>query len=138
MPAPARWGSRPPRAARAKSCWSSATRSWRAALRAQLARLKVTEASVVGDDAARYLGGPASPFDVVFLDPPFDAGLWSAAARPWSSVAGWRPAAWIYVESPRDAPPAMPPNWALWRELNAGNVRSALYRRSPGPETSPS
>ena len=108
-----------------------------AALRAQLARLKVAEANVVGDDAARYLDGPPSPFDVVFLDPPFDAGLWSAAATTLEQRGWLAPAAWIYVESPRDAPPAMPPNWAPWRELNAGNVRSALYRRSHAVDAAP-
>ena len=108
-----------------------------AALRAQLARLKVTQASVVGDDAARYLDGPPLPFDVVFLDPPFDAGLWSAAATTLEQRGWLAPAAWIYVESPRDAPPPMPPNWSPWRELNAGNVRSALYRRSSAFDAAP-
>jgi 16S rRNA (guanine966-N2)-methyltransferase len=108
-----------------------------AALRAQLARLKVPEASVVGDDAARYLGGPPTPFDVVFLDPPFDAGLWPGAATALEQRGWLAPAAWIHVESPRDAPPPVPANWSPWRELNAGNVRSALYRRNPDSAPSP-
>jgi 16S rRNA (guanine966-N2)-methyltransferase len=100
------------------------------ALRVQLQRLKIESATVVNEDASRYLGGAAPPFDVVFLDPPFDAGLWSEAANALEQLGWLAPAAWIYVESPREAPPAMPPNWSPWRELNAGSVRSALYRRT--------
>ena len=104
-----------------------------AALRAQVERLKVAQASVACADAAHYLGGPPVPFDVVFLDPPFDAGLWPASASALEERGWLAPAAWIHVESAREAPPAVPPNWALWRELNAGAVRSALYRRqTPG------
>jgi 16S rRNA (guanine966-N2)-methyltransferase len=35
----------------------------------------------------------------------------------------------IYVESPRLEVPVLPVNWALHRELLAGEVRAALYRR---------
>jgi len=99
------------------------------ALRANLARLKVEGGSVVGVDAATFLAGSPRTFDVVWLDPPFAADLWSTLAQRLEQ--GWlSPAAWIYVESPHDKVPALPAHWTLHREARAGEVRHALYRRA--------
>jgi 16S rRNA (guanine966-N2)-methyltransferase len=100
------------------------------ALRDNLARLKVGAGQVVMADAANYLHGAAQPHDLVFLDPPFALDLWSALAQQLEAD-GWLAAqAWVYVESPRGAAPALPPNWRLHREGQAGEVRFALYARS--------
>jgi 16S rRNA (guanine966-N2)-methyltransferase len=57
-------------------------------------------------------------------------GLWTALAQQLET-GGWLTAqAWIYVESPRDSAPALPPNWQLHRDGHAGEVRFALYRRA--------
>ena len=56
--------------------------------------------------------------------------LWPVLARQLEQD-GWLAAlAWIYVESPRGHVPALPPNWQLHREGQAGEVRFALYRRA--------
>jgi 16S rRNA (guanine966-N2)-methyltransferase len=74
------------------------------------------------------LSGTPQPFDIVFLDPPFAADLWSAAAA--GLERGWLAEdAWIYVESPVDAAIALPATWRLRREGRAGSARHALYRR---------
>jgi 16S rRNA (guanine966-N2)-methyltransferase len=99
------------------------------ALRDNLARLNVPHAQLSGADAASFLSGPPRPFDVVWLDPPFDADLWGALARQLEG--GWlSPSAWLYVESPRGQVPELPPQWLLHREGQAGEVRHALYRRA--------
>jgi 16S rRNA (guanine966-N2)-methyltransferase len=99
------------------------------ALRANLARLKVEPASIAAIDAMGFLAGEPRSFDLVWLDPPFDAGLWSPLAQRLE--AGWlSPAAWIYVESPRGQVPALPARWRLHREGHAGDVRFAIYRRA--------
>ena len=99
------------------------------ALRQNIARLKVQGALVVNDSAERFLAMRAEPFDLVFLDPPFDDRAWSEAAVALES-RGWLAAeARIYVESPRGAPPPVPATWLLHREGEAGAVRYALYRR---------
>ncbi|MEI7035909.1 16S rRNA (guanine(966)-N(2))-methyltransferase RsmD [Fulvimonas yonginensis] len=100
------------------------------ALRANLARLKVAGGEVVLADALAHLAMPPSPFGLVFLDPPFAAGLWTPLARGLETGGWLAPATWIYVESPRDLEPALPPNWRLHREGRAGEVRHALYRRT--------
>jgi 16S rRNA (guanine966-N2)-methyltransferase len=103
-----------------------------AALRGNLARLRVDGAAVVEDDALAFLAGAPRPFDLVFLDPPFAAGAWEDAAAALDR--GWlAPQAFVYVESPADRLPAVPADWALHRELRAGAVRAALYRRAPAP-----
>jgi 16S rRNA (guanine966-N2)-methyltransferase len=100
------------------------------ALRANLARLKAGGGQVAVLDAGLFLQGAAQPQDVVFLDPPFALELWPVLARQLEQ-GGWLAArGWIYVESPRGHVPALPPNWQLQREGQAGEVRFALYRRA--------
>jgi len=98
-------------------------------LRANLARLKQT-ANVSRSDGLRYVAEGGGRYDVVFLDPPFAAGLWAAAALALEQHERLQPQAWLYVESPADAAIDLPANWALHRQGRAGAVRYALYRRS--------
>ncbi|MET0230584.1 MAG: 16S rRNA (guanine(966)-N(2))-methyltransferase RsmD [Rhodanobacteraceae bacterium] len=100
------------------------------AIEENLARLKVENARVVAMDAAAMLGGTPQPFDLVFLDPPFDENLWNETARRLESGGWLTPGAWIYVESPPGAELALPPTWHAHREGQAGAVRFALYRRA--------
>jgi 16S rRNA (guanine966-N2)-methyltransferase len=99
-------------------------------LQNNLARLKQGERGrVYPVDALSYLEGTPQAFDIVFLDPPFAAGLWTPAAQRLET-GGWLAAnALIHVESPADQAPNVPENWRLHRERDAGEVRYALYRR---------
>jgi 16S rRNA (guanine966-N2)-methyltransferase len=101
-----------------------------AALKANLARLKVA-AEVVADDAARWLRGRAQPFDLVLLDPPFALDAWAETARALEEGGWLAPRAWIYVEAPRGAGFALPHTWLPHRQGQAGDVAYALYRRTP-------
>jgi 16S rRNA (guanine966-N2)-methyltransferase len=99
-------------------------------LRANLARLRQS-ARVSRSDALQFLanGGDAR-YDLVFLDPPFVADLWSTTAQALETHERLAPTGWIYVESPLEAVPELPATWNLHREGRAGSVRYALYRRS--------
>ncbi|MET0755387.1 MAG: 16S rRNA (guanine(966)-N(2))-methyltransferase RsmD [Pseudoxanthomonas sp.] len=101
------------------------------ALRATVARLSAQESvEVVQSDASVWLARqPAASFDLAFVDPPFDAGLWQTTLVVL--LPALAPGAWIYVESPPDQAPALPPQWALHREGRTREVRFALYR-APG------
>lgn len=101
-----------------------------AALKANLMRLKVA-AQVVGDDAQRWLQAGGTPFDVVFLDPPFALEAWAGVAALLEQGGWLAPAAWIYVESPRGAAPELPASWQGHRQAQAGEVNYAVYRRAP-------
>lgn len=102
-----------------------------ASLREQLQRLHVDAAKVESTDALRWLGGGAEPYDIVLLDPPFAADLWAPVAAALEQGGWLAPHAWIYVESPADRVPPLPPTWEPYRERRAGQVRLALYRRRP-------
>ena len=96
-------------------------------LRTHLSRLKAGGGVVVQADALAWLAGAPSPFDIVFLDPPFDAGLLPAIARLLER--GWlKPDALVYMEFAADQPPTLPPHWTLWRESAAGQVGFRLMR----------
>ncbi len=99
-----------------------------------LARLGVEAARVVHADALAWLGGAATPFDIVFLDPPFEADAWERAAGRLEAGGWLRDEAWIYVESPTSRQPVLPATWREHRVGAAGKVRFALYRRAaPDP-----
>jgi 16S rRNA (guanine966-N2)-methyltransferase len=97
-------------------------------LRATADRLHANRVEIVCEDALRWLArAPTQAFDLVFLDPPFEAGLWQpalAALPPWLTDQ-----AWLYLESPRDAAPIVPTDWITHREGSTREVRYALYRR---------
>ena len=101
-------------------------------LRDSAARLKAASVAVETADALAWLRrAPDQAFDLVFLDPPFQAGLWEAAAAalgPWLA-----PGAWIYVETPQNVAPSLPPGWLPHREGRTREVRYALLRAEGGP-----
>lgn len=104
-------------------------RSAAEALRQNLDRLKVLPAGVDVADASAWLANIGHRHDLVFLDPPFAADLWTPLARQLERGDWLAPAALVYVETPRTATPAMPLNWIAQREATAGDVRFVLYRR---------
>jgi 16S rRNA (guanine966-N2)-methyltransferase len=104
-------------------------RAQAAKIAADLQRLHVANAGVRCADAMDFLAtAPAQAFDVVFLDPPFDAGLWTRAAELLDAKGWLLPETYVYVESPVDAAFELPEVLGLHREARAGAVRGALYR----------
>jgi len=104
-------------------------------IRARLAEWSATGARVEQADALHFLGGSASaqrmePFDIVFLDPPFDSGLLSPAARLLEE-RGWLSAgARIYVETAAGGLPPLPPSWTALKAKQAGAVGYHLLERA--------
>ena len=88
------------------------------------------QVEVITDDAlGRLTQPPPCPFDIVFLDPPFQADLLQQA---WLLLAdnGWlAPNAMVYLEmAAATALPSLPPGWRLIRDKRAGQVRYGLAR----------
>ena len=104
-------------------------------LRETLARFggeRAAAAQVQHQDAARYLQGTPEAFDVVFLDPPFAAGLLAPVARQLEAGGWLRPSALIYAECPAREPlPGLPAGWLLAKSGRAGEVGYHLLRRTP-------
>ncbi len=105
-------------------------------LSARLAEWGATGARVEHSDAVRFLAGPAEPFDIVFLDPPFASGLLVEAAR-WLEERNWLAAnPLIYVETDaRSGLPALPSTWTVTKAKQAGAV--GYYLLSKGTTASP-
>lgn len=102
-----------------------------ASLRQNLDTLRCTSGQVVQTDALRHLEtAAASPFDVVFLDPPFHQGLLASACALLESRGWLADNAWVYTES-ESAPSTtgLPGSWRLHREKKAGQVYYALWQR---------
>lgn len=102
-------------------------------LRDTAQRLKAGErVQVVRADALPWLAAPLlGRFDIVFVDPPFDAGLWPKVLpllTPWLSDA-----AWLYLETPARTPVDPGSGWQLYREGTTREARHALYRLVRAP-----
>ena len=100
-----------------------------AALRDNIARLGAEGAEVVVAEAVTYLRGPVQPFDIVFLDPPFESEL-IAQTSALLDQRGWiRPGGHIYIEAPRRMRQLpIPDAWELFRSQTAGQVGYHLAR----------
>jgi 16S rRNA (guanine966-N2)-methyltransferase len=103
-------------------------------LSTRLKEWQAASARVVRMDALRYLAGAATPFDIVFLDPPFDSQLLERAATLLEAQPWMQPDARIYVECPaRGGLPSLPQSWRLLRAKRAGEVGYHLFAHSaPG------
>ncbi len=97
---------------------------------ADLARLHVANGEVRCADTLQFLAQPPQQtFDIAFLDPPFDADLWTRAATLIEEHGWFKSNSRIYVETPIDAPFTPPPRWRLHRQSRAGAVEGGLYIR---------
>jgi len=106
-----------------------------AALEEHTERLQAAQVTVIRADALAWLARPraadAPAFDIVFVDPPFAAGLWQSVASRLESGGWLAPGAFIYVELPIGEPmPQWPDSWRSWRTGKAGEVGYHLLRRA--------
>ncbi|MBN3053158.1 16S rRNA (guanine(966)-N(2))-methyltransferase [Pectobacterium brasiliense] len=95
-----------------------------------LALLRAENAEVINTDALSWLAKLGTPFDVVFLDPPFRKELLNNTLALLEQQGWLAPDAWIYVETEAEnAQLTIPENWQLHREKIAGQVAYRLYIR---------
>ncbi len=97
-------------------------------LREQLRLLSADQVRVVEADTGVYLRGPAEPFDVVFLDPPFREQRLSGVIQQLEAGNWLADEAWIYLEAERELELPLPANWELYRSKTAGQVGYHLVR----------
>ena len=89
---------------------------------------------LVETDARTFLCGPARPFDLVFLDPPFASGLLQEDCERLEQ-GGWLAAdARVYLECPAGTAPAVPAGWMSAKAREAGQVGYHLYQRGTTAE----
>jgi 16S rRNA (guanine966-N2)-methyltransferase len=87
-----------------------------------------TRVEIHAVDSLHWLTNAAtSPFDLVFLDPPFAEQCLPDCLDALSARAWLAPAARVYLETSVHTPfPELPPGWAWLREKTAGQVRFGL------------
>jgi len=96
-------------------------------------QLSAQGATVEKEDALRFLARAATPFDIVFLDPPFASGFLKPAAERLERGGWLAPDARIYVESSAREPlPRLPDNWQPLKAKQAGEVGYHLFARAAG------
>jgi len=89
-------------------------------------------------DALRWLAGSGGPFDLVFLDPPFQEDLLAPSCTLLSGGGWLASGALVYLEAPANrALSDLPTDWTLIRDKRAGQVRFALAAVEPQPFRGP-
>lgn len=97
------------------------------ALRANVERLAADNVRIDAGDALSLLRQPPpARYDIVFVDPPYDAGLAQPAIAALIEHGWLAPGGFVYVEWSQDQPP--PLDGEPWRRSRAGRVEYALYR----------
>jgi 16S rRNA (guanine966-N2)-methyltransferase len=94
-----------------------------ATLRATVARFAVESVRIETSDALAFLRSTGETYDVIFLDPPFAAGLLVPTLAQLAKKRVLAAGGFCYVECPRDAPlPPLPEGWVIHRTGVAGEV----------------
>ena len=93
-------------------------------------------ATVQGMDALDYLRhGPGSPFDIVFLDPPFAADMADELCRLLDQAGLVGEGGRVYMEDDNARPEVeLPEGWHCEKSRQAGNVRYSLVRKGDGAD----
>jgi 16S rRNA (guanine(966)-N(2))-methyltransferase RsmD len=99
-------------------------------LAAAKTRLGATAVTITQADAMAWMKRAPAQFDLVLLDPPFDANLFEAALQ--ASLNCVVPQGWIYLEAsaPFDAGSLAERGLELYRHSRAGAVHAHLIRKS--------
>ncbi|MGA7979522.1 MAG: 16S rRNA (guanine(966)-N(2))-methyltransferase RsmD [Chromatiaceae bacterium] len=100
-------------------------------LEANIRLLGASELRVVRGDALDWLSVPGGAFDIVYLDPPFAAGLLAPSCELLERNRWLAPQALVYIEAPaNEGLPRLPGSWRLVRDKQTGQVRYALAMRA--------
>ena len=100
-------------------------------LRDSVYKLQAQAADLIHTDAVRYLQGPARPFDIIFLDPPFQSDLLDRCFGLLEKQQWIKPGGLVYIENPKTAPAlVLPRSWQLLRTKSAGQVSYHLARKT--------
>lgn len=102
-------------------------------LQQNLQRLDCSKGVIQQGDSLQLLahGNPHAPFDIVFLDPPFQQNLIAPTLDLLTQQNWLSDNALIYIESEKQLGElSVPPNWQLLKEKIGGEVCFRLYRNN--------
>jgi 16S rRNA (guanine966-N2)-methyltransferase len=85
-------------------------------------------------DARSFLRAHGEPFDLVFLDPPYDAQALAASVATLDERGWVRPGGMVYLErAASEGAPPLPAGWRLHRSKRAGEVGYHLAQAPHAP-----
>ncbi|MDT8406799.1 MAG: 16S rRNA (guanine(966)-N(2))-methyltransferase RsmD [Methylococcales bacterium] len=107
-------------------------------LRANAERLAATGVAIHAGEALAFLAQAKAPFDIVFVDPPYAAGLLPEVLQALTGQGCLQPLAKIYFELPkRDVLPVMPKTLQLIKQQRAGQIHYYLWQYQPDAPDQP-
>lgn len=98
------------------------------ALSQSLATLKLDNAEVKMMTAGQFLLTPLRPFDLVFVDPPFDSDLWNETLAGLVANGWLVPGGFVYLESPKHQDIQIPEALHTIKDKTGGKVRFRLLK----------
>lgn len=99
-------------------------------IKANLTLLNAENGHVINESALSWLAKEGTPYQVVFLDPPFHKGMLSETIKLLENNGWLAENSYIYIEEEIKADTdTLPANWTLHREKVAGQVAYRLYIR---------
>jgi 16S rRNA (guanine966-N2)-methyltransferase len=113
----------------ARVCFVDSNRAVIEALRGLLSEWRSENTELQVADALSWLKSPpTAPYDIVFVDPPFAAGLVAQVLDALRANRWLAPQALLYLEQPASAP--LPSDWPVHRAGRAGAVGYYLLHES--------
>ncbi|GAB5412686.1 MAG: 16S rRNA (guanine(966)-N(2))-methyltransferase RsmD [Congregibacter sp.] len=98
------------------------------ALRSSLETLGAKEhATVYAGDAWQFLGHATAPYDLIFVDPPFDKPIIESVCETLEDRALITPETLVYIEQAAQSASQVPSGWETVREKRGGGVVYGLY-----------
>lgn len=97
--------------------------------------LSAEHCRVESKTAQQFLASNTERYDIVFIDPPYSANLWTEVAMQLVENNSLADNAVIYLECPSKTDlPELPKHWQLIKDKQAGGVRYCLFLNNVGDE----
>ena len=98
-------------------------------LRTHVNDLKTEQCQIIQSTAQQFLASNTQRYNIVFIDPPYQASLWVEIAERLITHQALADNAIIYLECPSKAElPKVPLQWQLLKDKQAGEVRYCLFQ----------
>ncbi|WP_070962945.1 16S rRNA (guanine(966)-N(2))-methyltransferase RsmD [Vibrio sonorensis] len=100
-------------------------------LQQNIKALNTSQIEALNQNTLDFLSREGTPYDIVFIDPPFRKGLLEEVIQLLEKNQWLAKDAMIYIETEKELVlPEMPSQWHLHREKTAGQVAYRLYERT--------
>ncbi|AUZ84190.1 16S rRNA (guanine(966)-N(2))-methyltransferase RsmD [Methylophaga nitratireducenticrescens] len=98
-------------------------------LQANKTMLSAEQCALFRQTAQQFLNQSSTAYDIIFLDPPFGADLWSEIAGLLTQRNLLHKNSLLYLECNKHQNlTGLPENWHLFKDKQAGDVRYCLFK----------